>query len=289
MTQDQKPDILISKWVSLVSLCASLRDSSLSDSHLGPFSNPYALPSQWPSPFLPPLGCAGFTGSNSDALKPSHVQPLWRLVTSPLTPPIGSRDGARRYDVTRPKGRSGEGKEEGSGASTWRLWQWRWLRWRPGLGRAELEVVVFALPRGLQELSGDRAWEAGRRQHLSASGTAAPAFRWGGLPLGEGERGGVGGGSRYRETDGGGIGRKLEAEWNKRSGSSGGVKAKGPETGDLGRILGEGSAWGDQSWRGGGQMGRGKINEFGLRGLILYWKIGAVDKSVWLERKLGGN
>lgn len=36
-------------------------------------------------------------------------------------------------------------------------------------------------------------------------------------------------------------------------------------------------------------MGRGKINEFGLRGLILYWKIGAVDKSVWLERKLGGN
>ena len=28
---------------------------------------------------------------------------------------------------------------------------------------------------------------------------------------------------------------------------------------------------------GGGQMGCGKINEFGLRGLILYWKIGAVD------------
>ena len=53
--------------------------------------------------------------------------------------------------------------------------------------------------------------------------------------------GGVGGGSRYRETDGGGIGRKLEAEWNERSGSSGGVKAKGPERGDLGRILGEGS------------------------------------------------
>ena len=44
-------------------------------------------------------------------------------------------------------------------------------------GRAELEVVVFALPRGRQELSRDRAREAGRRQHLSASGTAAAAFR----------------------------------------------------------------------------------------------------------------
>lgn len=27
-------------------------------------------------------------------------------------------------------------------------------------------------------------------------------------------------------------------------------------------------------------MGRGKISEFGLRGLILYWKIGAVDICV---------
>lgn len=36
--------------------------------------------------------------------------------------------GARRHDVRRPKGRSGEGKAEGSRISTWRLWYWPWLR-----------------------------------------------------------------------------------------------------------------------------------------------------------------
>lgn len=138
-----------------------------------------------------------------------------------MTPPIGSRGGARRHDVRRPKGRSGEGKEEGSGTSTWRLWYWRWLRWRSGPGRAELEVVVFALPRGRQELSRDRAREAGRRQHLSASGTAAAAFRWGGLSLRE-----VGEGRSWEwepvPGDGwGGTGRKLETEWNEGAAAQG--------------------------------------------------------------------
>lgn len=61
----------------------------------------------------------------------------------------------------------GEAAGDGGGDGGW-----------SGPGRAELEVVVFALPRGRQELSRDRAREAGRRQHLSASGTAAAAFRF---------------------------------------------------------------------------------------------------------------
>ena len=130
-----------------------------------------------PRSFPPTLQSAGFARSNCNPAATSRCWLLGEISYVTMTPPIGSRGGARRHYVRRPKGRSGEGKEEGSGTSTWRLWYWWWLRWRSGPGRAELEVVVFALPRGRQELSRDRAREAGRRQHLSASGTAAAAFR----------------------------------------------------------------------------------------------------------------
>ena len=239
-----------------------------------------------PRSFPLTLQSAGFTCSNCNPPDNSRRSLLGEISYVTTTPPIGSRGGARRHDVRRPKGRSGEEKEEGSGTSTWRLWYWGWLRWRSGPGRAELEVVVFALPRGRQELSRDRAREAGRRQHLSASGTAAAAFRWGGLSLGEG---GEGRSWEWEPVPGDRWGRDKEEAGDGvegRSCSSGGVRAKGPEMGDLGRILGEGTGWGDQHWRGGGQMGCGKISEFGLRGLMFCWKIGAVRSC--LERELGG-
>lgn len=143
-----------------------------------------------------------------------------RLVTSPSTPPIGpgrvergaltsdaQRGGVvrgRRREVGLQHGGCGTGSGFGDGLAPGGQ-SWRW--WRS----LSLEAVRSSAGTEPGRPAGASTFRLLGRRRQRRSGE-------GGLPLGEGERGGVGGGDRYRETDGGGfLGKRLEAEPEERS------------------------------------------------------------------------